>query len=403
MKEMLNAEATGGRRTRFLKPLAWLLALVVILYGGWRAAHLVRQRGAAREMITEPGPPEVAVRTVETATLSDRAWVTGEVRALQSVEIASKIPGRLERLRLPDGTAIDEGVGVETGQVVAVIEHKQQAAALSAAEAALQAAGAVRALAEVDAAHARREQERWLELRRGGSGTQLQLDQAVTAHERAKAQSNQAEAQVAQAEAALAQARANLADAEIRAPFSGLVLRKHVDEGAFVGPATPLFRLADISSVEIGGGIAGRHFTRLRTGETRAVVEVDAYPDEVFEGTVKRVRPELDRATRTAFVTIRVPNPERKLKPGMYARMQLILEERRDVPVLEESAVIRKDGETLVYAVEDGRIRVREVALGLTEGAMVEVVEGLRPGETVVLRGQQLLSDGMSVDPVERE
>jgi len=390
-----------------LKALAWLLALGIILYGGWRGMRIVQERKAARQEVppsdAESAPIEVAVKPVQRGSVSARVWVTGETRALQSVEIAPKVSGRLERLRLPDGTLVEEGVEVKEGQAVAIIEHNQFAAAVRSAEAALEVARAARETAKVNLADAQREKERWIELRKGGSGTQQQLDQAVTAYERAQAQLKQAEAQVAQSKAALAQAKVNLDDATIEAPFSGLVVRKRVDEGAYVGPGAPLFTLADISQVEITGGVAGRHYQKLHTGKTKAIVEVDAYPDETFEGAVTRLRPELDRVTRTVAVTIRVPNPEMKLKPGMYARIQLVLDERENVVIVPDEAIIASGGKTRVYVVNDATVHVREVKIGIEEGTKNEVLEGVRPGERVVVRGQQLLSEGMDVKPVEEE
>lgn len=388
-----------------LKILLWLTLLVAILAGGWWAMGLVRrqktaaQQGAAVTSVREP--QKVVVRKVRSGAVSHSVRVTGEVRAAQAVQIVPKISGRLERLRLSDGTPLDEGVAVENGQEIAVIEHAQLSAALRLAEAALEVSKAARDTAKVNAADALRERERWVRLRKEGSGTEQQLDQAITAYERAEAQLRFAEAQVTQAEAALAQAKVHLYDATVRAPFSGLISRKYVDEGAFVGSATPLVNLIDIARVEITGGVAGRHYSKLLVGRTKAVVEVDAFPDTTFEGTLTRVRPELDRATRTVAVTICVPNPEQKLKPGMYARIELVLDRREDVPIVPDDAIVFSGSGTKVYVVEDRTVHVRQIRVGLKEGELNEVAEGLRVGELVVVRGQQLLGDGMPVIPVE--
>lgn len=266
----------------------------------------------------------------------------------------------------------------------------------------MQVARAALETAQVNAADARRERERWTGLHREGAATQQQLDQAVTADERAQAQLEQARAQVAQAEAALAQANVSLSDATIRAPFSGVVLAKHVDEGAYVGPGTPLFRLADITSIEIVGSVAEFHFPAIRVGETKAAIEVDAYPGETFEGIVSRVRPEMDRLTRTAAVTIRVPNPDRRLKPGMFARLNLLLRHRPDVAIVPDAALIEKGDRIQVYAVVDGVVTLREVRAGLREGPWVEI-EGVEPGERVVVRGFSFLQDGQPVTAMEME
>ena len=189
-----------------LKTLLWLLALAAILAGGWQGARLVQaQRESApeaREETQEVENPEVATVEVETGSVAVNVWVTGEARPLKSVEIVPNTSGRLERFRLPDGTPIEEGVEVEKGDEVAAVEHRQLLAAVRSAKASLAAATAARETAEVNAADARRERERWAELRRGGSGTQQQVDKSVTACDSARAQLSQAEAKIGQAEAA---------------------------------------------------------------------------------------------------------------------------------------------------------------------------------------------------------
>jgi len=392
-----------------LKALIWFLALAAILYGGWQGMRFVQARKAAvkeaPKAADEAAPIKVAVKTVRVGSVCNSVWVTGEVRALRSVEVVPKVAGRLERMRLPDDTLIEEGVEVKRGQLVAVIEHNQLEAAVEAAvhsaEAALAVAGAGCDITKVNVADTGREKQRWIELRKGGSGTQRQLDQVVTAHERTQAQLKQAKAGIAQAEAALAQAKVNLDEATIEAPFSGVVSRKCVDEGAFVGPTTPLFRLVDIHQVEITGGVADRRYPHVHVGKTHAEVEVDACPGEKFSGYVARIRPELDRVTRTVAVTIRIANDDGRLKPGMYARIRLVLDERKDVPLVPDEALISFKGETRAYVVNDGKAHVRKVRIGLEEGNLNEVLDGLQPGEKVVVRGHQMLREGTPVEAID--
>jgi len=341
------------------------------------------------------------VRPVRSGSIASSVWVTGEVRALQSAGVVPKVSGRLERLRLPDGTPIEEGVRVEKGQTVAVIEHAQLAAAVRLAEAALEVAKAARETTQVNLDDAKREMERWTRLHKEGSGTDQQLDQAVTVHKRAQAQRKQAEAQVMQAQAALTQAKVNLDEATIEAPFSGVVSRKYLDEGAFVGPTTPLFKLVDICQVEITGGVVGRRYPQIHIGKTYAKVEVDAYPGEKFSGYVTRIRPELDRVTRTVAVTIRVPNDDGRLKPGMYARIKLVLEEHDKAVLVPDEALVSFKGETRVYVVNGGKVHVRKVRIGIEEGNLNEILDGLQPGEKVVVRGHQMLREGTSVKPID--
>jgi len=255
--------------------------------------------------------------------------------------------------------------------------------------------------AKVNLADARREKDRWERLVAGGAGTQQQLDRVVTTFQRAQTELELAQAQIKQAEAALEQAKVNLDKATIEAPFSGVVSRKYMDEGAFVGPTTPLFRLVDIHQVEITGGVADRHFRKLKIGKTRAEVQVDAYPNEKFSGCISRLRPELDKITRTVAVTIRVPNDDGRLKPGMYARIRLILEEHDQVPTVPDEALLTLEDGLHVFVVNSGEARLRKLKIGLREGHWNEVLDGLRPGEIVVVRGKEMLRDGTAIEAQE--
>jgi len=388
-----------------LKTLVWLIVLAGILYGGYRGIRLVQARKEAAKAAAvqqeTTGPVKVAVVPVQVGKIAHNVWGTGEVSALDAVDVVPEVSGRLERLRLPDGALIEEGVKVQKGEVVAVIERDRYEAAVKSAEAAVAVARASYERAKVNLADARREKDRWTGLLEGGAGTDQQLDRAVTAFERTQAELNLAQAQIKQAEAALEQMNVNLDEATIEAPFSGVVSRKYVDEGAYVGPATPLFKLVDIHQVEITGGVTDRHYPKLRVGETRAELEVDAYPGEKFTGCLSRVRPELDRVTRTVAVTICVPNEDGRLKPGMYARIKLVLEERNHVPLVPDEALISFQGETRVYVVNQGKAHTREVRIGLEEGNLNEVLDGLQPGEKVVVRGHQMLREGTPVEAVD--
>ena len=387
----------------YMKVLIWLIVLAVLCYGGYWA---VRSGKARKARSNEPeqaetAPVKVAVERARLGDIKNVVWVTGEVQPLVSVEIVPKIAGRLERMRRPDNTLIEEGVTVEKDEVVAVIEHTQLEAAQRSAEAALKAAQAVYETAKVNLADAQREKDRWTKLRQQGSGTEQQLDMVETAYARAQTQAKQAEAQIAQAEAMLEQARVSLEDATIESPISGVVSRKYVDEGAFVGPSSPLFRVIDISEVEITGGAADKHYPKLEAGKTAADVEVDAYPGETFSGFVTRLRPELDKVTRTVAVTIKVANKELKLKPGMYARIRLVLDERKSVVLVSDDALINSQGQQQVFVVNDGVVHKRPVKIGLEESVNNEVIDGLKPGDVVVVRGQELLREGMNVETQE--
>lgn len=380
------------------KTLVLVLVLAVCAYGVFRAYRAVQERRKpAGTDEKSQGPLRVVVQRVETGTLTNSVCVTGGVEPLAEVDVVPKVTGTLQGMRLPTGELIEEGTLVQKGQLVAVIEHSALAAALQQAKAAVAVTEASCERSKVNLADYRREKIRWEGLYKEGSTTERQRDQAVTAYERSLAELRLDQARIAQAGAAFQQAKVNLDEATIEAPLSGVVSQKYVDEGAFVGPTTPLFKIIKIDVVEISGGVAGRYYPRLNPGKTKAEVEVDAYPGEKFTGRLSRVRPELDKVTRTAIVTIRVPNPQQRLKPGMYARIRVVVQEKKNVTVVSDKALQTWGKEHLAFVVNDGKIQARKVKIGLEDENRNEVLAGLSPGDVVVVRGRHLLKAGMAV------
>ncbi len=343
--------------------------------------------------------PTVGVTEVKTDTLEHLVFVSGTVKADKTVQVRPKTAGTLEVLRLQDGTPIREGIEVEKGDRIAVIEHEDLKAALNEAKANLRVAQASKREARVHLADAEREKNRILSLHEEGTVTDRERDQAMSAFDGAEARLELANERIGQAEATVSRARLRYEDAFVTAPISGVISEKYVDEGNRVDPASPLVKINNIEYVEVSGTVAGRHFPRLQPGETRASVAVDAYPDRPVTGVVDRVQPELDPTARTAHITVRIANPDGLLKPGMFARMHVAVIRRENVTVVPDTALIREDGQYRAFVVDDdmtARERSVEVGIGLAD--RYEVLEGLSPGEAVVVRGHHLLEDGMRVE-----
>jgi RND family efflux transporter MFP subunit len=138
--------------------------------------------------------------------------------------------------------------------------------------------------------------------------------------------------------------------------------------------------------------ISERDIGRIRPGIS-AHIRVDAYPDAVFEGTVRRLSPLIDPASRNGEVEISLANPDYRLKPGMFARVVLILEQRHNVVVIPRAA-LRVDAQgAAVFVVQDGTAHLRQVTTGLQDDTRVEIVDALLPGTEIVLAGHQGLKD----------
>jgi RND family efflux transporter MFP subunit len=208
-------------------------------------------------------------------------------------------------------------------------------------------------------------------------------------------------AQIRQAEATVRLARIHLENTTIRAPIGGIISKRYLDRGASVGADTPLVRIVAMDMVKVLVQVVERELARLRTGAV-ADIHVDAYSDEVFRGTVIRISPTVDRESRTADVEIQVDNRDHRLKPGMFARVSLVVQRRDGVLLLSRDSLLRESGPTRVFVHDTGTASVREVRLGLEGEQYVEVMGGLREGDEVIVAGQYELEDGMPVKIIRR-
>jgi len=330
---------------------------------------------------------KVVTQTIGTANLDETIPVTGSFDPLISVEIVPEVSGQLQQLRLANGTPVDVGVAVKEGEVIAVINHDIYLAQLAECQAALEAG-------KVALAEAEREKKRMVALYEGGSATEQSKDKAVTA-------ADLAAAQLKQAQAALDMAKVNVDKATIKAPVTGVVSKKYVDEGNMVGPSAPLVRIVQMDTLKVLGGVSERYLPKLVPGKTQVQIKTDAYPEDEFEGTVYRVGVAVDAITRTGEVEIRVPNTDGKLKPGMFARMTIATSQRENAVVVLDSSLIRTGEETYVFVVNNGKTHRCKVKLGLSQGQFHEVLEGVSAGDMVVTHGQTQLKDGQIVEVVQ--
>lgn len=183
--------------------------------------------------------------------------------------------------------------------------------------------------------------------------------------------------------------------APVKSPMDGIVGRVYVDRGASVGPQTPVALVVNLDDVKINLDVPEKYLPQLARGQ-EARIAVDAYAQS-FTGRVSKISPVVDLQTRAAPVEIVVKNPAHELKPGMFARVRLLMERRQGVLVVMKEAVIGMEPHQYVYVVEGDTARQRKVRLGLREANDYEVLEGLNAGDPVVIMGQQRLRDGVKV------
>lgn len=195
----------------------------------------------------------------------------------------------------------------------------------------------------------------------------------------------------------------NLRYTDIRAPLSGYVSERLVRAGNLVELYNPVYRVTSYDPLLAVLHVPERELAVLRNG-LKVSMAVDAWPGRAFEGEVIRISPVVDPATGTFRVTAQISDREGMLKPGLFGRLEVLYDLRENVPVIPRSAVVTEDERSHVFVVDDtGKAVRRSVVLGYERAGLVEVREGVIPGETVVTAGKGSLSDGARVEVIGAE
>jgi RND family efflux transporter MFP subunit len=206
------------------------------------------------------------------------------------------------------------------------------------------------------------------------------------------------------ARASLKIAHTNLDNTRIVAPFAGYISARNLYPGAAVSSAQAgtstqavgILVLQDIATVKVQVEVQERHISLVRPGSTARVM-VDAYPGRVFEARATRIVHALDPRTRTLGMEMEIANREGLLKPGMYARVELLID-RHPRAILVQSEGIASEGDSqVVFVVTDGVVGKRPITTGATEGTLVEVTRGLSGDEQVIVEGKELVRQGQRV------
>lgn len=381
----------------FKRRIVLILILLAVAWLAWALAQrLLQDDGTAAGGRGEQGPVPVEVAPIEQGPIALRRTFTGSLDANAEFVVAPKIEGRIEDIgvRLADT--------VTRGQVVARLDAAEQLQEVAQAEAELAVARANQAEARSQLALAERELRRLEQLRQRGVGSESELDVARAEQQTRQAQVEVSRAQVTRAEAALEMARIRLGYTSVRADWSGgsetrQVAERYLDEGGTVAANEPLLRIVELDPLIAVFHVSERDYARLRVGQP-AALRTDAWPGETFSGEIVRIAPVFRASARQARVELRVDNPGRRLKPGMFARIDLVLERVGETVIVPAAALVRRDGRDGVFRVtDDGQaVRWQPVEAGIREGDRVQV-SGLQPDGRVVVLGQQLLKDGAAI------
>ena len=200
--------------------------------------------------------------------------------------------------------------------------------------------------------------------------------------------------------AAYDSAKLELSYTEIRAPIPGVVSARHIKVGNTIRPNDPTFTVTDLDPLVAYVHVPEKEFRKIAPGQTAEVV-VDALGGDRFVGSISRISPTVDSQTGTFKARVEVEDGSRRLKPGMFARVNIVYERRQAALQLPRTAILDADGQQSVYVVDDGKAQQRVIRTGLANGGWIEVLDGLEGSERVVTVGQAGLKSGTPVKIVD--
>ncbi|EKV28610.1 putative Co/Zn/Cd efflux system membrane fusion protein [Caenispirillum salinarum AK4] len=379
-----------ARRKRIGFVVLGVAALALVAGGVWWFVL----RGGGDQQQAGGGRPPVTVTAETAATATWQPWLTavGTLNAYRQVQLTSEVPGQVE------GVYFESGASVSKGEVLVQLQTDQDEARLADLRAELRLT--------------RQQLARQRELAAENFASEAELDQAQARFQSAQAKVNEL--------------RERLDEKSIKAPFSGELGIRRINEGAYVQPGQPIVALADLDPLRVIFSLPQQQLAKVETGQT-VEVRVSSYPDAVFTGTITAIDPVLSERTRTFTVEARIDNADRRLRPGMFGDVRVILPERADVVTLPQTAlsynpygdfvfVIREkqrrqgqggEGQPRQQAEQGGQdqgnngpplvAERRFVTAGERRGTQIAIEDGVEVGERVATSGLFKLQDGTPV------
>lgn len=369
-----------------MKKLISTVSLLLLL------AMMMTGCGKEEPQVQEEKPIPVETTIISTDDLTHSLSTTGEIIAGADINVMPKVSGRVENV------VVKVGDNVHKGQVLFQLEGNDAQNALAQAEASLALAQANLERAQQGLKDAQINFDRSKELHAAQAISTVQFEQAESGLVTAQTSFKVSEAQVNQAQAALNITRDNYNNATVVSPINGVVAAVNVDPGTMVSPQISTVTVVQIDTTKVKVNISENVVDAIKTG-TKVPVTINAI-NKTVTGIVLSVAPKADPATRAFAVEVQLPNEKGDIKPGMVARLNLSTGTSTNVLVLPIDAVLERDGQYTVFVVEDGKAKEISVKVGVTSGELTEIQSGLKKGQTVIVTGNRLVSEGQKVKVV---
>jgi membrane fusion protein, multidrug efflux system len=333
-------------------------------------------------------PMTVELAAARKSTISQQVTVVGNLIGEATVSVVPRVNGRLQAV------TVKLGDRVTRGQRIAQIEDFDIQEQVKQAVAAEEVSAATIRQREADLKRAETVLNRSKNLFERQLLPRQTLDDNESSYQASLAQLDLARAQNAQSKARLDELKITLGNTVITSPVTGFVSKRTVDPGAFVGQNAPIVEVVDVSTVRLVANIVEKDLRQMKVGDA-AHVEVDAFPGEEFIGRIARVSPILDPATRTAPIEIEIPNSTSRLKPGMYARVNITTDQKKEALTVPITAMVDLGGRRGVFTpLADNTAAFKVVQVGVETADAAEILAGLQEGDRVITTGAAALRDG---------
>jgi RND family efflux transporter MFP subunit len=358
--------------------------VVAALVAGCSRENAPEAAAAAAPAASARPPVAVAVATVAATDLQDMVEVVGSLEPKFSADVKSEVSG------VVNAVYVTEWVPVRKGARLARLDTTETEAGIKALE-------AMEAQARVNEARARREYERAQQLKQYGLITPQNLDDAKTAVEAAEAGTAAAHAQVQAA-------KARLAKSFLTAPMDGVIALRAVNVGDRVenmGGGDPLFRIVDNRVLDLTVSVPSSRIAQVKVGQPLEFT-TDSLPGRTFTGKVMFINPAIDPASRSAKVVAEVRNGMGELRGGAFVKGRILVANRTGILQVPREALQNwnvEAGTADIFVVRGEKVDRRQVRIGGTSAAAVEIVDGVQAGEQVVTRGSFALKPGDRIAP----
>jgi HlyD family secretion protein len=398
-----------------------LVILAVAGVGAFRVAQVISARKEDPRRGSRSQLPLVVVAPATRGLIEEKISRTGDIAPDAQVTVYSKVQGWVGKINVREGDL------VKTGQILVTLDTREAEAAVGQAQASLEAVKArlkqVRATAEetvqsqiqqtkANLELAEADLKRAQELEAKNFIARQQLDEARMKYNVAKANYDLAlnsirqktwendidlaEAQVNQARATLEFNKVQLANLIILSPMNGAVTKRFVDPGTMVKDTTPILTVMDLAEMKMVVNVIEKEFIYLRKGQP-VKITVTAFPDRIFTGRIEIITPALELQSRTAEIQISIPNPGFLLKPGMFGRAEILLRSNPQAVLVPIESLITELDKDFVFVMKENKAFRRQVRKGAVRDTVVEILQGVSPGEQVITAGQSSLKDGAQV------